>query len=51
VAAVNVGKLAATVQQRPELGGKMGAGTAKLLIDGKSVDPVFRCRSAWSLRK
>jgi ribose transport system substrate-binding protein len=39
VAAVKAGKLAATVQQKPELIGKMGVDTAKLLIDGKSVEP------------
>jgi ribose transport system substrate-binding protein len=38
IAAVRAGKLAATVQQRPELIGKMGVDTAKLLIEGKSVD-------------
>jgi len=38
VAAVKAGKLAATVQQKPELIGKMGVDTAKLLIEGKSVD-------------
>jgi ribose transport system substrate-binding protein len=38
VAAVKAGKLAATVQQKPELIGKMGVDTAKLLIDGKPVD-------------
>jgi ribose transport system substrate-binding protein len=38
-AAVKAGKLAATVQQKPELIGKMGVDTAKLLIEGKLVDP------------
>lgn len=38
VAAVRAGKLAATVQQKPELIGKMGVDTAKLLIEGTSVD-------------
>jgi ribose transport system substrate-binding protein len=38
VAAVKAGKLAATVQQKPELIGKMGVDTAKLLIEGKSVE-------------
>ena len=38
VAAVKAGKLAATVQQKPELIGKMGVDTAQLLIEGKSVD-------------
>ena len=38
VAAVKAGKLAATVQQKPELIGKMGVDTAKLLIGGKPVD-------------
>jgi ribose transport system substrate-binding protein len=38
VAAVRAGKLAATVQQRPELIGKMGVDAAKLLIEGKPVD-------------
>ena len=38
VAAVKAGKLAATVQQKPELIGKLGVDTAKLLIDGKPVD-------------
>lgn len=37
VAAVKAGKLAATVQQKPELIGKMGVDTAKLLIEGKPV--------------
>jgi ribose transport system substrate-binding protein len=37
-AAVKAGKLAATVQQKPELIGKMGVDTAKLLIEGKPVD-------------
>ncbi len=36
--AVAAGKLAATVQQKPELIGKMGVDTAKLLIEGKPVD-------------
>jgi len=38
VAAVKAGKLAGTVQQKPELIGKMGVDTAQLLIDGKAVD-------------
>jgi ribose transport system substrate-binding protein len=38
VAAVKAGKLAATVQQKPELIGKVGVDTAKLLIEGKPVD-------------
>jgi ribose transport system substrate-binding protein len=38
VAAVKAGKLAATVQQRPELIGKLGVDTAKRLIDGEPVD-------------
>jgi ribose transport system substrate-binding protein len=38
VAAVKAGKLAATVQQKPEMIGKMGVDTAKLLIEGKPVD-------------
>jgi len=38
VAAVKAGKLAATVQQKPELIGKMGVDAAKLLIEGKAVD-------------
>ena len=38
VAAVKAGRLAATVQQKPELIGKMGVDTAQLLIEGKSVD-------------
>ena len=38
VAAVKAGKLAATVQQKPELIGKMGVDTAQLLIEGKSVN-------------
>jgi ribose transport system substrate-binding protein len=38
VAAVKAGKLAATVQQRPELIGKLGVDTAKRLIDGETVD-------------
>ncbi|WP_255989547.1 ribose ABC transporter substrate-binding protein RbsB [Chitinolyticbacter albus] len=38
VAAVKAGTLAATVQQKPELIGKMGIEAAKLLIDGKPVD-------------
>jgi ribose transport system substrate-binding protein len=38
LAAVKAGKLAATVQQKPELIGKMGVDTAKLLIEGKPVD-------------
>jgi ribose transport system substrate-binding protein len=38
VAAVKAGKLAATVQQKPELLGKLGVDTAKALIDGKAVE-------------
>jgi ribose transport system substrate-binding protein len=38
VAAVKAGKLAASVQQKPELIGKVGVDTAKLLIEGKPVD-------------
>ncbi|HUA23677.1 MAG TPA: ribose ABC transporter substrate-binding protein RbsB [Steroidobacteraceae bacterium] len=38
VAAVKAGKLAATVQQKPELIGKLGVDTAQLLIEGKPVD-------------
>ena len=38
VAAVKAGKLAGTVQQRPELIGKMGVDAAQSLIEGKSVD-------------
>jgi len=38
IAAVKAGKLAATVQQKPELIGKMGVDAAKLLIDGKSIE-------------
>jgi ribose transport system substrate-binding protein len=38
VAAVKAGKLAATVQQKPELIGKIGVDTAKLLTEGKPVD-------------
>jgi ribose transport system substrate-binding protein len=38
VAAVKAGKLAATVQQKPELIGRMGVDTAQLLIEGKPVD-------------
>jgi ribose transport system substrate-binding protein len=38
VAAVKAGKLAATVQQKPELIGKLGVDAAKQLIAGKSVD-------------
>jgi ribose transport system substrate-binding protein len=38
VAAVKAGKLAATVQQKPELIGKMGVDAAQLLIEGKPVD-------------
>ena len=37
VAAVKAGRLAATVQQKPELIGKMGVDAAKLLIEGKPV--------------
>jgi ribose transport system substrate-binding protein len=38
VAAVKAGKLTATVQQKPELIGKLGVDTARLLIEGKPVD-------------
>src|SRR5580698_9559840 len=38
IAAVKAGKLAATVQQKPDLIGKMGVDVAKLLIEGKPVD-------------
>jgi ribose transport system substrate-binding protein len=38
VAAVKAGKLAATVQQKPELIGRMGVDMAKRLIEGKPVD-------------
>jgi ribose transport system substrate-binding protein len=38
VAAVKEGKLAATVQQKPDLIGKKGVETAKLLIDGQPVE-------------
>jgi len=38
VAAVKAGKLAATVQQKPELIGKMGVDAAELLIENKPVD-------------
>jgi ribose transport system substrate-binding protein len=38
VAAVKAGKLAATVQQKPDLIGKLGIDTAKELIDGQSVE-------------
>jgi ribose transport system substrate-binding protein len=38
VAAVKAGKLAATVQQKPELIGKLGVDAAKRLIDGQTVD-------------
>jgi ribose transport system substrate-binding protein len=38
VAAVKTGKLAGTVQQRPELIGKMGVDAAQSLIEGKPVD-------------
>ncbi len=38
VAAVKAGKLAATVQQKPDLIGKMGVDVAKLLIEGKPVE-------------
>jgi len=34
---VKAGRLAATVQQKPELIGKMGVDAAKLLIEGKPV--------------
>ncbi|MBE9610280.1 ribose ABC transporter substrate-binding protein RbsB [Chitinilyticum piscinae] len=38
VKAVKEGKMAATVQQKPDLIGKMGVQTAKQVIDGKAVD-------------
>jgi ribose transport system substrate-binding protein len=38
VAAVKAAKLAATVQQKPELIGKIGVDTAKLLIEGNPVN-------------
>ena len=38
IAAVKAGKLAATVQQKPDLIGKMGVDVAKQLIEGKPVD-------------
>lgn len=38
LAAVKQGKLAATVQQKPDLIGKMGVEAAKKLIDGQPVD-------------
>jgi ribose transport system substrate-binding protein len=38
VAAVKAGKLAATVQQRPQLIGKMGVDAARLLIERKPVE-------------
>lgn len=38
VAAVKAGKLAGTVQQKPELIGKTGVDAAQSLIDGNSVD-------------
>jgi ribose transport system substrate-binding protein len=38
VAAVKAGRLAATVQQRPDLIGKLGVDAAKRLIDGQPVD-------------
>jgi ribose transport system substrate-binding protein len=38
VAAVKAGKLAGTVQQKPELIGKMGVDAAESLIEGKPVD-------------
>lgn len=38
VAAVKAGKLAATIQQKPELIGKLGIDAAKQLIDGKPID-------------
>lgn len=38
VAAVKEGKMAATVQQKPDLIGKMGVDTAKQVIDGKPVE-------------
>jgi ribose transport system substrate-binding protein len=38
VAAVKAGKLAGTVQQRPELIGKMGVDAAQSLIEGNPVD-------------
>jgi ribose transport system substrate-binding protein len=38
VAAVKAGKMAGTVQQKPELIGKMGVDAAQSLIEGKPVD-------------
>lgn len=38
VAAVKAGKLAGTVQQKPELIGKMGVDAAQSLIEGKSIE-------------
>lgn len=38
VAAVKAGKLAGTVQQKPELIGKMGVDAAQSLIDGQSIE-------------
>jgi ribose transport system substrate-binding protein len=38
VAAVKAGTLAGTVQQKPELIGKMGVDAAQSLIEGKTVD-------------
>lgn len=38
MAAVKIGKLAGTVQQKPELIGKMGVDTAELLAEGKAVN-------------
>jgi len=38
VAAVKAGKLAGTVQQKPELIGKMGVDAAESLISGKTID-------------
>lgn len=38
VAAVKAGKLAGTVQQKPELIGKMGVDAAQSLIEGKPID-------------
>ncbi|MGL4604915.1 MAG: substrate-binding domain-containing protein, partial [Iodobacter sp.] len=38
VAAVKAGRMAATVQQKPELIGKMGVDAAKSLIDGKTLE-------------
>ncbi|GAA5785082.1 D-ribose ABC transporter substrate-binding protein [Chitiniphilus shinanonensis] len=38
VAAVKAGQMAATVQQKPDLIGKMGVEAARLVIDGKPVE-------------